>query len=471
MTLDIAIADEAEMASLGAAIGAVLDKGDRIALVGDLGAGKTTLARSILRTVAGDPVLEVPSPTFTIVQHYEGRVPVRHVDLYRIADEAEAAELGLGDGDAAELVEWPRAPLPITVSIDFGPTEEARAVHIEAPADWLARLERQRARRRFLAAAGWGDAQAVPLKQDASTRNYDRLVRGGETAVLMDAPSYAQEAGSYAARARLAHGNNHAFLSIGALLHGCGLSAPAVFAAEPETGFIVLEDLGDEKIAQGGEAIAERYLLAAEVLAAFHERPLPESLPGGYVPPRFDATLGVFEVGLFPEWVLREPPSEAYRALWREALDTLWRGDDHLALRDFHSPNCLWLPGREGIAKIGVIDYQDAMIAPSAFDVVSLAQDARVPVPDSLAEEIVSRYLAGRSTLDEARWREAYAIIGAQRAARIAGVFRRLNDRDGKPQYLKHLPHVMRALADNLAATPALGKLRAWFAQHVEIAA
>ncbi|MEO1103071.1 MAG: phosphotransferase, partial [Pseudomonadota bacterium] len=284
-------------------------------------------------------------------------------------------------------------------------------------------------------------------------------------------PSFEQAEGSYPRRARLAHGNNTAFLSIGELLRKCGLSAPTVLAAEPQAGFILLEDLGDAKIAENGVAIAERYLLAADVLAAFHEQALPPDLPLGYRPPRFDATLGVFEVGLYPQWVLGQPTAETYRVLWREVLEGLWRGDDHVALRDFHSPNCLWLPAREGIAKIGVIDYQDAMIAPTAFDVVSLAQDARVPVPDGLAEEIVVRYLAGRSALDEVRWREAYAIIGAQRAVRIAGVFRRLNDRDGKPQYLEHLPHVTRALAKNLAATPALGKLRAWFAEHAGVAA
>ncbi len=116
-----------------------------------------------------------------------------------------------------------------------------------------------------------------------------------------------------------------------------------------------------------------------------------------------------------------------------------------------------------------MIDYQDAMIAPSAYDVVSLAQDARVEIPRALQDAIVARYLAGRTGLDAERWRETYAILGAQRATRIAGVFRRLNDRDGKPQYLAHIPRMKRTIAQNLEAAPALAPLAAWFAQHTDV--
>ncbi len=473
----IDIAGEDAMAALGTDIAAVLQTGDRIGLVGDLGAGKTTLARAIVRAIAGDPALEVPSPTFTLVQPYEGgRVPIRHADLYRVADPAEADELGLGEPDAAELVEWPKAPLPITVAIAFGTDadedETARRVTLTAPEAFAARFARRLALRAFVERAGWGAAARIPLKQDASTRNYERLYRDETSAVLMNAPAFTPAPDSYPARARLADGNNNAFLAVGALLRSRGLSAPAVLSADAGAGFLLLEDLGDGKIAEDGVPVAERYRLAADALAAFHQSPPPDPVPGPggpHAPPRFDTTLAVLEVGLFPEWFLRTAPTDEYAALWRTALDGLWRGDDHLALRDYHSPNCLWLPAREGIAKIGIIDYQDAMIAPSAYDVVSLAQDARVRIPPALEADLVSRYLAGRPGLDVARWREAYHIVGAQRATRIAGVFRRLNDRDGKPHYLGYLPHVIDALRRNLTATPALAPLAAWFASNTEI--
>ena len=463
--------DEAAMAALGAAVARVIAPGDRIGLSGDLGAGKTTLARAILRALADDPALEVPSPTFTIVQEYALPVPVRHVDLYRVEDEADVAELGLGEADAAELVEWPRTPLPVTVAIAFGPGEEGRTVTVTGPAGWLARLSRALATVRFLAAAGWGAARRVPLRMDASTRRYERLARDGETAILMDAPAFRPEPGSYPVRARLADGDMDAFLAVGALLRDRGLSAPATIAADTARGFLLMEDLGDDRIAPGGLMIEERYAAAMDALAVFHAERPPHPLPGPppHTPPRFDADLAAVEVALFPEWYLRTPPDPDFVALWREAIDALPRGDDHLALRDYHSPNCMWLPDRAGVARVGLIDYQDAMIAPAAYDVVSLAQDARVDVPDDAEARLLARYLAARPNLDAAAFMTAYRILGAQRATRILGVFRRLNDRDGKPQYLPHLPRLRRHLAKNLAAEPRLAALADWFARNTTV--
>ncbi len=310
MTLTLTIEDEAAMARLGADIASVLAIGDRIALVGDLGAGKTTLARAILRALAEDPAMEVPSPTFTIVQAYDGRVPVRHVDLYRVADPAEMDELGLGEPDAAELIEWPRTALPITLAIGFGETDEARTVTLDAPDAWAEKFARRQAMHGFIAAAGWSDADVLPLKQDASTRSYVRLMRPDTSAVLMNAPTFTPAPDSYPVRARLADGNNNAFLAIGALLRDCGLSAPAVLAADAEAGFILLEDLGDDKIAEGGAPVEERYLAAAGALAAFHEA--GATAPAGYAPPRFDADLATLEVGLLPEWLLKTPVTAEY---------------------------------------------------------------------------------------------------------------------------------------------------------------
>lgn len=469
---DIEIADEASMARLGYDIAAILRPGDHIGLVGDLGAGKSTLARAIIRAMADDPDLEVPSPTFTLVQPYEGRVRIVHADLYRINDPTEVDELGLGDPDAAEIVEWPKTPLPITLSIEFADNESARHLTVTAPDDFAARLTRRFAMSHFIAGAGWGAAKRRPLKQDASTRSYERLFGANRNAVLMNAPSFTPAPDSYLALARLADGNNNAFLAIGALLASRGLSSPKVLAADPQGGFILLEDLGDAKIAEDGAPIVERYEVAVDVLAHFHQSPPPQPIPGPEGPhaaPRFDTTLAMREVVLFPQWFLRTETTAEYQALWQDVLGGLWRGDDHLALRDYHSPNCLWLPQRQGVARIGIIDYQDAMIAPSAYDVASLAQDARVPVPPALEERLVARYLAARPGLDTARWRTAYHIVGAQRATRIAGLFRRLNDRDGKPQYLAHIPHVLAALRRNLRATPALAPLADWFSRNSPI--
>nr|WP_269751193.1 phosphotransferase [Acuticoccus mangrovi] len=359
--------------------------------------------------------------------------------------------------------------MPVTIRIDIG-ENETRGLTIEAPDGVLDALARQEAIRAFLDGADWGRARRLTLKADASTRRYERLRRDGERAVLMDAPCFTPAPDSYSVRARLADGNMGAFLAVGALLAERGLTVPAVKAADPEKGFLLLEDLGDEKVAVDGTPVVERYIAAAEALARFHAAPAPATLgPPAYAPPRFDADLAAIEVALFPQWYQRAPVDPDFVGLWRGAIDAMWRGDDHLALRDYHSPNLLWLPERGGIARVGVIDYQDAMIAPTAYDVVSLAQDARVDVPDALEAEICARYLALRPDVDAARWWTTYHTLGAERATRILGVFRRLNDRDGKPQYLPHLPRLKRALARHLAAEPRLAPIRDWFAAHTTI--
>ncbi|UOM35942.1 tRNA (adenosine(37)-N6)-threonylcarbamoyltransferase complex ATPase subunit type 1 TsaE [Acuticoccus sp. I52.16.1] len=471
VTVAIPIASEDAMLTLGVEIAATLRRGDRVALVGDLGAGKSTLARATLRSLAGDPAFEVPSPTFTIVQDYpELTPPVRHVDLYRVG-EGDLAELGLGEGDAAELIEWPREPLPVTVAIAFAADPNARDVTITAPSAWAARLARQRAATAFLARAGWGEARRQPLKTDASTRGYARVTGSATRAVLMDSPVFTPGPGSYPVRARLADGNLGAFLAMGAALRGAGLVAPTAIAVDMTDGFLLMEDFGDDKIAGPDGIYPERYAVAAAALAAFHEAPpeLPLAGPPPYRPPMFDADLSAIEVALFPEWYQRAPLDPEYAAMWRAVIEALPRDDDRLALRDFHSPNLMWLSGEEGISRIGFLDYQDAMIAPSAYDMVSLAQDARVDVPDDVEADLVACYLAARPSVDPAQFRRAYHVLGAQRATRVLGVFRRLNDRDGKPQYLAHLPRVRRALAKNLTAEPSLAPLAAWFATHSDV--
>lgn len=475
MTLSLRVEDEAALAAFGADVADALRRGDRIGLVGDLGAGKTTLARAVIRALAGDDALEVPSPTFTLVQDYALALPVRHADLYRVSGAQEAAELGLGEDETAELVEWPRETMPVTIRLGFvAGTPHARDIEVTGDGGFLARLERADAARTFLSRAGWGDAARRPMALDASTRRYARLSRPGASAVLMDAPAFALPPESYARHARLADGNLDAFLAVGSLLRARGLAAPATLAADRAAGFLLLEDLGDAKIAVAGEPVAQRYGAAMEAIARFHAEPPPATLHdpesgAAHTPPRFDADLCAVEVGVFEAWYRRaEAPDGEFLALWRAAIEALPRGDDRLALRDVHSPNVLWREGAEGIARAAFIDYQDAMIAPSAYDVVSLAQDARVSVPEALERTLVARYVALRPGLDEAAFRTAYAVLGAQRATRILGVFRRLNDRDGKPHYLPHLPRIRALLRRNLAH-PALADLKAWFARRSDV--
>jgi aminoglycoside/choline kinase family phosphotransferase len=166
--------------------------------------------------------------------------------------------------------------------------------------------------------------------------------------------------------------------------------------------------------------------------------------------------------------VLPVPDQErqAYLDLWHGLFERLEIAEKALVLRDYHSPNLIWRPERTGLDRLGIIDFQDAMIGPSAYDVASLCQDARVTVDPHLAGQLLDRYVAVRQganpDFDEAGFREAYAIMAAQRAAKILGIFVRLKQRDGKPGYLRHLPRIEAYISASLAH-PTLQPLRNWF--------
>ena len=139
-------------------------------------------------------------------------------------------------------------------------------------------------------------------------------------------------------------------------------------------------------------------------------------------------------------------------------------------LRDYHSPNLLWLPEREGIARVGLLDFQDAMMGPAPYDLVSLLQDARVDVPDPLEIALLGRYVKARLDADPdfatTAFVQLYVTLGAQRATKILGIFARLDRRDGKPQYLRHIPRIWRYLRRALIH-PAMNDLKAWYDAHV----
>jgi aminoglycoside/choline kinase family phosphotransferase len=262
-----------------------------------------------------------------------------------------------------------------------------------------------------------------------------------------------------------------------------GLSAPEIFAADLAEGLLILEDLGTEPVVAGHppSAIAERYAVATDALANLHRTTLPDTLPVAprvtYQIPTYDKAALLIEVDLLLHWYFPQQkatvPDDAraeFRSLWRDALDAATEARPTWVLRDYHSPNLLWLPNRQGIARVGVLDFQDAVMGPDAYDVVSLLQDARVDVPESLEESLISAYMKARRAADRdfdmGQFIALYSLLGAQRATKILGIFARLDRRDGKPQYIRHQPRVWRNLRRALAH-PALRPLKAWYEAHV----
>jgi aminoglycoside/choline kinase family phosphotransferase len=287
---------------------------------------------------------------------------------------------------------------------------------------------------------------------------------------------------SYSAAVHLAE-DVKPFVAIARGLRDHGFSAPAIHHADLDSGFLITEDFGSEGFVEGTPPapIADRYQAATDMLAALHQKTLPDTLPLAphisYAIPVFDTDALLVELGLMLEWYLPDrgiQPGRDLRAefetLWRELLAKPAAAPKTWVLRDFHSPNLIWLDQRPDTGKVGVIDFQDTVLGPAAYDLVSLLQDARVDVPEPLELAMLTRYMKARlgsgQAFDPAGFAELYAIMSAQRNTRLLGTFARLNRRDGKPHYLRHQPRIWTYLTRSLAH-PTLSGLRTWYEVHV----
>jgi len=315
--------------------------------------------------------------------------------------------------------------------------------------------DRERLRAAFLAKAGWGDAKCRPLAADASFRTYDRLTNDKDSAVLMNAPPSKE--------------NVSAFRRVQTLLLDLGLAAPRALALDLEAGFLLLEDFGDMTFTRalaGGADERGLYELATDLLIALHQR---ASSDGGGLAPYDDARLEE-EVLLLTDWTVEAlcgrpvPPADRrhYLDAWRELWPVARQVPATLVLRDYHVDNLMVLAGRQGIDSCGLLDFQDALCGPITYDLVSLLQDARRDIEPALEQDMLERYLAANSALDRTAFELSYTVLGAQRAAKVIGIFTRLSRRDGKHGYLRHIPRIWRILERDLRH-PRLAGLEAWF--------
>ncbi|HYM03012.1 MAG TPA: phosphotransferase [Stellaceae bacterium] len=313
---------------------------------------------------------------------------------------------------------------------------------------------------RFLEASGWAGVPRRPLASDASFRRYERLEEAHRRAMLMDAPPPQEDV--------------RPFIAISRLLHSLGLSAPQILAEDVEAGLLLLEDFGDKtytRLIATGAAEEPLYALAVDVLIALHRNFVRAAAPS--VPP-YDDTRLLTEAALLVDWYLPAvagvptPPAlrEEYVALWRSLLPAARRVPDTLVLRDFHVDNLMLLDDRSDVAACGLLDFQDAVIGPLSYDLVSLLEDARRDVSGPLAEAMLRRYLAAFPTLDPQTFTASYAVLGAQRNCKIVGIFTRLCVRDGKPIYLQHIPRLWRLLAHDLRH-PLLAPIAQWLDTHI----
>ncbi|HEX8569507.1 MAG TPA: phosphotransferase [Caulobacteraceae bacterium] len=353
--------------------------------------------------------------------------------------------------------------------------------------------DREAVKRAFLEQAGLADARRAPLPGDASTRSYERLhLPSGGTLMLMNQPpaaetppcgpdwdANARTAAGWNALARLSAGRIEAFASTAAFLRAQGLSAPDIIALDPAAGLAVLEDLGDDlfarRLEQSGDE-RELYFAAIEAQARLHEAEPPKVLEGyGVSWPLLDYDEVALRAGadLFVEWYPQFEGRMPVDAAARQEWDALWaplcrrgaEGASVFAHRDYHAENLLWLPDREGAARVGLIDFQDAVRAHPSWDLHSLLQDARRDVSPELERASLDHYFALRPGVEREAFMADYAALATLNEARILGVFARLIVRDGKPRYRQFMPRMWRHLERNLQA-PGMEGLRSWFDRH-----
>ena len=308
----------------------------------------------------------------------------------------------------------------------------------------------------FLTEAGWPDASRRKLAGDASFRHYQRIERDGQSAVLMDAPPPQEDV--------------RAFIRITGHLRDLGYSAPEILAEDTSNGFLLLEDLGDgtftRELANGADEEA-LYTAAVDLLVDLHTGHIAVTVPDGVE--EYDEEKILEEAALFTDWYLPQISQrltgpllrEEYLDIWRALIPTILESGETLVLRDFHADNLMWLPDRDGLARCGLLDYQDAVAGSPVYDLMSLLEDARRDLRPGLAARMVDRYFAAVSGTDRAVFDRTYSILAAQRHCKVIGIFTRLAVRDIKYDYLVHLPRVWRLL-ERVCYNPALAPLKSW---------
>ncbi|MEZ5896319.1 MAG: phosphotransferase [Parvularculaceae bacterium] len=353
---------------------------------------------------------------------------------------------------------------------------------------------RQAEKAKFITESDWADATITPIAGDASTRSYYRLTLNGETAILMDAPPAAETPTcppnasreerirlGYNAMARLAGPSIEKFIAISEILLKVGLSAPRVFYANHRLGFTIIEDLGDSLYNKAiTSSIDERlaYQSAIDCLIHLDSAKVDLIKNNARVLLTYDRLALEAETLLVVDWYWprakgESPTEEArrdYMAAWSGALDCL-SPPSTLTLRDYHAENLLWLNNRQGIQRTGIIDFQDALIGYPAYDLVSLLEDARRDVAPELAAKMIDHYITSAerkdSDFDRDRFLTEYAILGAQRNAKILGIFSRLDQRDGKKRYAELLPRVEAHFKNNLHH-PKLQAVQTFFQKNFD---
>jgi hypothetical protein len=309
---------------------------------------------------------------------------------------------------------------------------------------------------KFLSVTTFAGAELQPLAGDASARRYVRAIKNGKNAMIMDTPAEGE--------------NFPAFVAIAEHLKHEGYSAPEIFARDMEKGFLLLEDFGAGSftsiLKDHSKNEEELYSAAIDLLAEWHNKPTLNL-------PLYNDEVYMREVSLFPDWYLpkimgAEKATKLraeYMAIWEKILRSFPLAQNTFVHRDYHADNLMWLEGRVGAKRVGLLDFQDALLGDPAYDIVSLLEDARRDVPTALVEKMKIRYVK-KTGVDAETFNTAYHMLGAQRNSKIIGIFVRLCVRDGKENYLNYLPRVWAHLENDIKH-PMLLDLKHWLKENI----
>ncbi len=317
----------------------------------------------------------------------------------------------------------------------------------------------------FLGNHGWGTARRVAMAGDASFRRYERLIRDERTVLLMDAPPPEE--------------NVSAFSLVDRHLRNMGLGAPEIFAEDAEAGLMLIEDFGDDTytrlLAEGGDEKA-LYRTAVDVLVHLHRSQEKCAIPDAIDP--YDNEKLLDEAFLLTDWYMPalfgkptpEPVRQSYGEAWLGAFPIIHEQPRTLVLRDYHLNNLMLSRSHDGIKACGLLDFQDALRGPAAYDLVSLLEDSRRDVNPVMARDMLEYYLDAFPEIKRNEFTDVFTILGCQRHAKVIGIFTRLYLRDGKPEYIAHIPRLWRLIEQSLEH-PSLARLKSWMDRHIPIEA
>ena len=281
--------------------------------------------------------------------------------------------------------------------------------------------------------------ELILMKGDASNRVYSRLYHKDKSMILMDDQDPI---------------NLNKFLNVLDTFLKIKLSVPEVFYKDSDKGFALMEDFGEETYTNYINKNLEHDLIyesAIDVLLRIQKEAVPKYLE------YFSERRVVEEVSIFLDWAVpfyfKDPINEKLKNnfidCWSKFGKVIFSKSNVITHFDYHIDNLIWLKDRHGLRRVGVLDFQDALIGPPVYDLVSLLQDARRDVDDDLQKKLMNKFLTHyKYSMDEFNF--LYDCVGAQRNTRILGVFARLKLRDGKGSYLKHMNRVWGYLKKNL---------------------